>query len=459
MRRYDVVVTRGSSLDYLKSDTPRLGGNFGVSLSLSGDTLAIGAPSEDVNGAVYVFTRADSVWTEQARLTPASFGAPAGFFADAFGSLVSLSGDTLAISAFGDDSSETGVDGSALDHGAPDSGAVYVFKRSGTAWTQEAYLKASNTDAVDFFGSSISLSSDTLAVGAYQEDSAATGVDGDEGNALDGRESGAAYVFVRENGRWIQQAYLKPADLAVDDFFGWSVSLSGDTLAVGAIGEDSEGAEDNRNAQASGAVYIFERSQGTWQQKARLKAARPHQGDRFGNSLSFSGNSLAIGANFDDANAAGGYSDVVDDRIQDSGAVYVFVRSGGAWTQQAFLKASNAGAEDGFGNAVSLSGDILAVGADMESSISIGLSGHQADDSAFHSGAVYLFTRSGSSWVQRCYVKAPNTGAGDRFGVDISLDGDALAVGAFGESSSAVGVNGDEDNDDVPASGAVYIYK
>jgi trimeric autotransporter adhesin len=315
---------------------------------------------------------------------------------DGFGYSVSLSGDTLAVGATGEDSAATGVNGNQANNNALNSGAVYVFVRSGASWSQQAYLKASNTDMNDVFGESVSLSGDTLAVGAVGEDSVATGVNGYQvdNSALD---SGAVYVFVRSGASWSQQAYLKASNTGENDNFGGSVSLSGDTLAVGASGEAS----------------------------------------------------AATGVNGNQA----------DNSASGSGAVYVFVRSGASWSHQAYLKASNTGGGDYFSQSVSLSGDTLAVGAQGEDSVATGVNGNQADNSASGSGAVYVFVRSGASWSQQAYLKASNTGASDSFSVSVSLSGDTLAVGAFYEDSAATGVNGNQADNSAADSGAVYLFR
>ena len=141
----------------------------------------------------------------------------------------------MVAGAIYEDSNATGVNGDQSNNSATWSGAVYVFTRdSSSQWSQQAYLKASNTGSNDYFGSSVALSGDTLAVGAYWEDSNATGVNGDESNNSV-VASGAVYVFTRNNSNlWSQQAYLKASNTDATDIFGYSVSLSGDTLAVGA---------------------------------------------------------------------------------------------------------------------------------------------------------------------------------------------------------------------------------
>ncbi|MEB2347675.1 MAG: integrin, partial [Comamonadaceae bacterium] len=145
-----------------------------------------------------------------------------------------------------------------------------------------------------------------------------------------------------------------------------------------------------------------------------------------------------------------------------SGAVYIFTRSGSTWSQQAYVKASNTGADDEFGASLALSADggTLAVGAFGEKSNATGIDGDQANNSAAYSGAVYVFTRSGSTWSQQAYVKASNTDADDYFGrrLALSADGSTLAVGAYLEDSNATGIGGDQANNSAGSSGAVYLY-
>ena len=219
------------------------------------------------------------------------------------------------------------MNGSQSDNSAIDSGAVYVFTRSGTTWSQQAYLKASNTDAQDNFGYSVSLSGDTLAVGASYESSNATDVNGIQSdNSASG--SGAVYIFTRSGRTWSQQAYLKASNTDVSDDFGDSVSLSGDTLAVGAPDESSSatgvnGSQSDNSAINSGAVYIFTRSGRTWSQQAYLKASNTGRSDLFGDSVSLSGDTLAVGARFEDSSATGVNGSQGDNRAGRSGAVYV----------------------------------------------------------------------------------------------------------------------------------------
>ncbi len=387
---------------------------------------------------------------------------------DSFGFAVALSGDTLAVSSYLEDSQGTGVNGGAEAlNGASASGAVYVFSRTGGEWSQQAYIKASNTESGDRFGFSLALSGDTLAVGAYLEDSNGTGVNSNTESDNSASSSGAVYVFTRTGGVWSQQAYIKASNTGSGDRFGRPVALSGDTLAVGAHREDGNGTGANSNADGdnsatdSGAVYVFARTGGAWSQQAYLKASNTGAGDWFGFSLALSGDTLAAGAHQEDSAGSGVTSNTEgDNSASSSGAVYVFARAGGAWSQQAYVKADNTGADDWFGISLSVSEETLAVGAHQEDSSGVGVnSGAGSDDSAPDSGAVYVFTRTAGVWDQRAYIKASNTESDDRFGRSLALWGDTLAVGAHREDSNGIGVNSNTEFDDsAPDSGAVYLF-
>jgi len=247
---------------------------------------------------------------------------------------VAVTGDTVIVSAPGEDSSATGVNGNQSDNGAQDSGAAYVFVRSGTNWSQQAYLKASNTgppDPLGFndnFGFSLAVSADTVVVGAYSEDSNATGVNGDGGNDLV-TSSGAAYVFVRNGTNWTHQAYLKASNTGPGDFFGFSVAVSGDPVAVGAVEEFSNatgvnGNQSDNSAPGAGTAYVFLRSGTNWNQQAYLKASNTRGGNYFGHSVAASGDTVVTGAYGERSNGTGVNSDQADTSAWFSGAAYVF---------------------------------------------------------------------------------------------------------------------------------------
>jgi len=391
---------------------------------------------------------------------------------DEFGISVSLSGDgqTLAVGARGESSSAIGVMGDQTDNTAPASGAVYLFTHTINGWRQEAYLKAVNSDAGDWFGFDVSLSGDgqTLAVGAPLEDSRATGVNG---NKTDNQmvNSGAVYLFVRDVFGWNQQEYLKASNTGSNDWFGASVSLSGDgqTLAIGAFSEDSNAVGVNGNqldntAIDSGAVYVFSNNINNWSQRAYIKASNAEAGDWLGSSISLSddGQTLAVGALFESSNVVGINGNQINNLALESGAVYVFVNDIAGWNQKSYLKSSNTGVGDWFGGSVSLSGDgqTLAVGADGEDSGAKGVGGNQLDNSTIDSGAVYLFVRDFSGWSQQAYLKASNGGGNFGTSLGLSGDGSTLVAGAFLEDSGSVGVNGDQLSNSEVDAGAVYLF-
>ncbi|MDH4200832.1 MAG: FG-GAP repeat protein, partial [Spirochaetia bacterium] len=293
------------------------------------------------------------------------------------------------------------------------------------AWVQDAYLKATNAGAYDNFGGSVSISGDFIAVSATGEANSNTAIQNTDNtnpvadDALAG-SSGAVYVFKRNTstGDWSQDAYLKASNAQAVDWLGSSISISGNIIAVGAIGEDNSNTAiqntDNANpvaddalANMSGAVYVFKRNTttGDWSQDAYLKASNAQASDFFGNTVSISGNIIAVGARGEDnSNTAIQNTDnalpAADDALAStSGAVYVFKRntSTGDWSQDAYLKASNAEAGDCFGMSVSISGDIIAVGAANEANSNTAIQNTDnanpvADNAlAAFSGAVYVF--------------------------------------------------------------------
>jgi uncharacterized repeat protein (TIGR02543 family) len=342
------------------------------------------------SGAAYVFTRSGTTWSQQAYLKASNTDA-----GDWFGWSLGVSGDTIVVGAYKEASNATGVNGDQTNNSAAESGAAYVFVRSGTTWSQQAYLKASNTDAGDWFGWSLGVSGDTILVGADKEASNATGVNGDQSNNSV-LFAGAAYVFVRSGTTWSQQAYLKASNTGVTDFFGDSVSISGDTAVVGASQESSNatdvnGDQTNNSAVSSGAAYVFVRTGTAWSQQAYLKASNAEAHDLFGGSVAISGDTVVIGAVAEGSNATGVNGDQTNNSVSESGAAYVFQRSGTTWSQQAYLKASNPGVSDFFGGAIAISGDTILAAANDEDSNATGVNGDPNNNSAGNSGAAYVF--------------------------------------------------------------------
>jgi hypothetical protein len=313
------------------------GDAFGYSVSIDGNSALIGALYYDGNGldsgSAYVFTRIGTIWTQQAKLIASDDA-----WGDEFGCSVSLDGDNAVIGA------------RYTDQNNEDSGSVYVFTRTGTTWTQQQKLLTSDSQQYQHFGNSVFLNGNDILIGA----------NGDNEN---GAFSGAAYVFTRTGTTWTQQAKLLPSDGEPEEHFGCSVSLDRDSALIGAYTDDDNG--DN-----SGSTYVFSRTGTTWTQQAKLFASDGAVNDYFGCCVSLSSDTALIGA------------DGADGIEVDSGAAYVFIRTGTTWTQQAKLLASDGETYDNFGFSVSLNIDTVLIGATRD------------NDNGVQSGSVYVFTKN-----------------------------------------------------------------
>ncbi|TVZ41388.1 FG-GAP repeat protein [Alteromonadaceae bacterium 2753L.S.0a.02] len=389
---------------YIKASLPDEGDGFGSSVSLSsdGNTLVVGAPFEDSSdftingdtldnnaqdsGAVYVFERFGDVWFEHNYLK-----ANLGNVGDLFGSKVSISpfGATLAISAPGNDDALTPQDGAA-----PDSGAVYLFKRDGDNWQQMTQLNADDAQSGAGFGSGLSLAANgnRLVVGARYFAS-----EGDPAVM-----SGKAYVFDRSDDTWQQSAELLPSNAHEGMQFGATIALaaSGNVAVIGAPGEKSNGFgvngdQQDLSAAESGAAYIFALSNDNWLQTTYLKASNSDAGDRFGSAVAVSADAdlIAVSAIGESSAAQALHGNVYDNSSTDAGAVYVFSSENAVWGQLSYVKSPNTDPGDRFGSSLALdaSGDALLVGAPNEQSNATGLSGSQSNNTANKAGAAYLY--------------------------------------------------------------------
>ncbi|TLM72285.1 MAG: tandem-95 repeat protein, partial [Actinobacteria bacterium] len=350
---------------------------FGAAASIDGDTAVIGAYNDDDfgsnSGSAYVFVKIGGVWSQQVKLTAAD-----GTTTDYFGASVAVDGDTAVIGASGDD-----------DKGS-NSGSVYVFTRSGTTWSQQAKIIAADGAASDGFGASLSLSGDTVVIGASGDDDK-------------GADSGSAYVFTRVGTTWSQQQKLTASDGGAGDAFGsgapTGVTVSGDTAVIGAWRDDDR-------ATDAGAAYVFVRSGAVWSEQAKLTAPDGAASDWLGYTVALSGDTAVIGASADDSWA---------------GAAYVFTRSGTTWSQQAKLSAGDAAPGDRFGWPVAVAGDTAVIGT------------YADDDKGADSGSAYVFTRSGTTWSQAGKLTAPDGSAGDSFGLTVAFDGETAVIGSTGD--------------------------
>jgi hypothetical protein len=348
---------------------------FGGSLALDGDTLLVGTWGASAErGAVYVFVRDGSGWTEQAKLT-----APDAAQNDLFGEYVAIDGDTAVIGA-------PGVDGAGASF---EQGAAYVSTRTGASWSEPSRLPVTGGERGDQSGHGVAIAGDTAFVGVPFAE---------VGSNFD---QGAVDLFARDGEAWEPAGRLSAADGAGIDRFGFSVAAAGDTVAVGAIGAGS-------SAPGTGAVYVFTSDGGAWNQQAKLGAVDGAPFDNFGNAVALAGDRLVAGADF---------ATVGDNTWQ--GAAYVYARDGGVWTHLAKLVANDGAPFDGFsGNAVAIDDHTVLAGAQ----------GATVDDHDVQ-GAAYLFPVTDSGGVR---LTAPDGAADDWFGRAVAIDGDTALVGADG---------------------------
>ncbi len=412
-------------------------------------------------------------------LKPSNAGAGFDF---GFSVAMSSDGNTVAVGAQSEPSASRGINGVQTDDSAPRAGAVYVFARVAGTWTQQAYIKASNTEAQQFFGASVALSGDgnTLAVGAPGEASAATGIDGNQTDTS-APDAGAVYIFERSSNQWAQQAYVKASNTKTDDQFG-SLSLSGDgdTLAVlsdsaayifaatggvwaqqtyfvtnivDGLGFLSASLSNDGNTLAVGDpgnvhASVFSRSGIAWGSQTAINSPNPNALDFGGDvSLSADGTVLAIADPTDSEDGA------------NSGAVFVYRLLGATWTLSTTLRVALAQESLGSRLAISADSTTLAAAATENASDAQGVNGDEQDTSAPRSGAIYLFTAAGATWSQTGYLKASNSIANDYFGGSVSLtaDGSVVLAGAPNEPSDASGVDGDQCDQTSPERGAAYL--
>ncbi|MEI7911858.1 MAG: choice-of-anchor D domain-containing protein [Verrucomicrobiota bacterium] len=425
----------------LIASDPAAGDEFGISVALNGDTALVGSWLDDTAagtdaGSAYVFVRSGTSWTQQTKLEAADTTAN-----DCFGFSVALSGDTALIGALNDDTATFASAGSA-----------YVFVRSGTNWTQQAKLTASDPGASAQFGAAVALSGDTALVGAFYANNAA------------GANAGSAYVFLRSGTTWTQQAKLTPNDQAPGDWFGAAVALDGDTALVKSQLDVTEGGVQ------TGSAYVFVRNGGAWTQQTKLVAGDMARTAWLPASVAISGDTVLIGAYMDDSP-----SEI------DSGSASVFLRSGTTWSLQAKLSAGEGAASDQFGDCVAVNGDTALVGAwgddtsmgtdagsayvlvrtgnlwTLQAKLIAGGPSHMFGNSvalnsdtaligSFHDdaarggmGSAYVFVRNGTTWSQQAKLTADDGAPNDNFGYSVALDGNTALIGAQGDDTAAGG--------------------
>ena len=363
--------------------------SFGYSVDIANQIAIIGAEGDDDNGilsgSAYIFSFAEGHGAEIIKLLPGD-GAETAFF----GNSVAISDEYVVVAAVGD------------DEAAEEHGAVYVFERIGNTWREQAKLIPSNPIPAAFFGISVDVFKDRIAVGALNAN----------GNAIG---SGAVYIFKKFENEWIQEAKLFATDGEWNDWFGWSVAINNSFVAVGSM-------EDDTVNPASGSVYIYQQNSTGWIEY-QIIPKDSERGDRFGSSVSLFENHLLVGA-------VG-----VDDKAASGGGAYIFHNSNNEWRQEAKLLADDGQWNDNLGWSAALSGNFAVLGS----------AGNDANGD--DAGAAYVFHKQDGDWVQKTKLLASNGVADDRFGRAVAILHDEVIVGAY-RNDNKNGIN----------AGAAYYY-
>jgi len=353
-----ITASDGASTDY-----------FGTSVALSGDLAVVGATGHDhaarEAGAAYVYRDRGYGWVEEAELVA---GAPGQY--TLFGSSVAVSGSLVVV-------------GAGWDHGvASYAGAVHVFRYDGASWVEEQKLFASDAAASDQFGRAVAAYGDTIVVGAAMND-----------DPVAGQDAGAAYVFRFNGTSWVEEAKLMASDAAANGRFGLKVAVSGDRVAVGATGQ-------NTNA---GAAYVFARGAGGWTEQQILTPTGLSSSAYFGSAVALEGGLLAVGAESQDG----------------GGQVLVYRYDGASWAEEDRFTGSGQPTDRRFGHSLALDGGSLAVGTSSDA----------------YPGAAYLFKLGCSGWYEVARTTPADGGSGgasnEYYGAAVAVDGDRLLVGAY----------------------------
>jgi hypothetical protein len=406
---------------------------------------------------------------------------------DMFGFSLAMSGDTLVVAAAFEDSGASAVDGDQASNSLSSSGAAYVFVQRGGTWEQQAYLKANDAAAGDYFGTTVAIDEDTIVVGAIRDNIL--------GLTLSPDRAGAAYVFTRSAGRWTQATKLAPSTAVPGDLLGYSVAVEGDTIAVGAPHDGQAGAtyvftrvggpwkeqqklrpsggsagatfgsavalsqetlvvgatDDSTEVDRAGSAYIFVRSGTTWSQQQRLVPSPASSGASVGFAVALQGDEVLLGAPR--------VASIVSFAQTDPGEVFAFRRTGQSWKQTARLRAMLPRTSDSFGSSLAVSDRALLIGACGDGSGARGVGADPSRRDRSYSGAAYLYAKENEDWKLSAYLKAANADTNDMFGASAALSGETVVVGAIFEASSATGVNGNQENNGSSTAGAVYFLK
>jgi len=407
------------------------GDYFGYSVAISGDYAIVGAYRENEDtgggntlsraGSAYILYNNAGTWEQMQKIVASDRAA-----ADWFGYSVAISGDYAIIGAYQDDEDAGGENFLSL------AGSAYIFYNNSGTWEQKQKIVASDRAAGDRFGYSVSINGDYAIIGAYQEDEDTGG-----GNTLS--LAGSAYIFYNNSETWEQKQKIVASDRAEGDWFGNSVSISGDYAIVGANYENEDASGGNTLA-AAGSAYIFYNNSGTWEQNQKIVASDRAASDFFGISVSISGDYAIVGAYYEDEDANGA------NYVNKSGSAYIFYNNSGTWEQNQKIVASDRNSYDNFGFNVSINGDYAIVGAWFED--------HDASGANYlqNSGSAYIFYNNSGTWEQNRKIVPSDRAQSDNFGYSVSISGNHVLVGAYQEDEDAGGAN------TLSAAGSAYIF-
>lgn len=375
----------------LLADDGKAGDQFGFSVAIDGTTALVGALEADAkdikdSGAAYVYSLGAAGWQQQAKLV-----ADPAYAGDTFGGNVALKNHIAMLGVI------------KRDDKAEDAGAVFAFERQAGSWSQKQMLTATDAKAGDAFGQSIALTERFVVIGAPHSDAPH-------------KDSGSAYVYLRQSDRWQFHSKLTAADSAEGDLFGISVAIDGNTILVGADLNDER-------AEKAGAVYVYQFDGQHWQHQAKLMAQDGADTDIFGVRVALIGDTALISARRDDVEGIG----------KDAGSVYIFERTVDKWTQTQKLVAPDGKAEDRFANGVALSQDTALISA----------SHHDANGN--NAGAVYLFKKQQGQWRFSSKIVAGDGVPEDKFGWNVGLSNNTAIIAV------------PHRNDNGSASGAAYV--
>ena len=379
--------------DIIRAQDSKAEDYFGFSAAIDADTVLVGAYKADVDGvmdagAAYVYVLGENGWYQQAKLVAEPL-----FAEDTLGGKVAIKNDTAVLGVM------------RRDEKGKDSGAVVSFERHSDNWQQRQIFTAPDTKPGDAFGQSISLTDKYLIVGAPRND------------AL-GKDSGAAYIYERENGTWRYQTKITASDGRDGDLFGISVAIDGDTVLVGADLHDEK-------AENAGAVYVYVLDNNQWKQEAKLMASDGDNTDIFGVRVAISGDTALISARRDDIEGVG----------IDAGSAYIFERNGQTWTEKVKLTSPDGKADDRFGRDVALSKDTAI------------LSAMNHDANGVDTGALYVYKKGDTGWKYTSKFTANISLPSDRFGWSVGLSGEKAVITA--PNHNGIGMN----------SGAVFVQE